>query len=1644
MAPHWFSRLKKKSSSLPVAPGSANPPPPPPPPSAAPVPAQPPPLPSRYSAVYDGPPPPTPRNFRSFSHDQQRSKDSDFTPRLPSVKSATFHGNPSTASTMGNTTKPKSSHLHAPSLPTLREAQPTNSAPAGAEDNVSGQSSMARPSLSIIRPSQGSATPYTPLYPPLPPPSPVDLGRSAFSTSTAVPSSSKNPFLALSTPSSLTGELFEAPRRKDNDKEQSRLKSPEGKKLKDIMNGKEVVVSHPGSSQYMSQGNGSSACGLAALNCVRLVFAKAKEGLTGEDLIMYSMLQQTTDEVLSICRYWSNNTHLDVEDISTLAVFRRSIHLNRTHYGIPTGDWFEHVLTYLQESPETAVAVITRPPEIIACFKIPTSKSDVYLIFDSHPRPLHPRGAGFVFNTSAAETAKRLASILAFDSTLVEDPSMQWQAQLLGNCSSHIFTPSSVATSSEDVTQDLLELSMTSLLTKGQATEIRELKRDKERLEVALRGQQERRATLGQQVDDLTLANNGLRTQYGDANSMVTSLRKENERLLSDRRKREEQHTEIVTAHLKAIDSLNETIHQLRQQLEVTDQYTRAANRDKSKSVDSLPGHGSSSALSRTARLLNISTTAVGPSSADPAEEEDFPSTSSRPIPSTSSSSRAHPHPAQVSATSLLSPRTSSRTASGSKDKDGPNFILTSIALSPSKTRSASEPHTHLSLHVNQQHTSSPSASNSASVSPNGGNIGGHGHVKSASTPVRSTITLPPPLQRPRASSPPPPPTSAPIAQVPVPVLSPLIPSFHPSLPPPALAAVDPSSYQAISPPPILPATPPPTEKHRGDTKPPLPSSSPPPPLPPLPPSSSASSHRAAVPVPLPRPQAGPVKPRPHTYFDPSSSSLTGQSTIGSHPLLSPLLPNIPLKSSPPLSITTTAGSGIVDKADKALPPPPPSSAAMPTTTVMTTTTTTTTTTSSNAVLTRRRTVSRTSPINETNRFSVVIKEPLVSPKDREHRSHSHVLHKDGGVRGVKSARELRSPVMPGSWSEPETTLTVYLSKERERSGGRSKERDGMRDRDKDKDRERDRDRDREKERDRKEKDRKREKGKEREVVTDSEAIASGSVSKLLRKERSLRRVEGDRRLEVTETSSKGKEREKESSSSGATRARTTTATTPPEKAEKHRLSRILEDPTPSSTVSKGGKERGKDKDKDKDKERDKDKDKETSKAHRGSPESLSDFAQGLFNALTSGKANSSPPVVVAAPVIIPPTKVSSHSHRHHHQSASATGPGAPTSKSSSHGHNSTQATVAPSSFPSTSTFSKLHTSSSSSTIHGSYQSSVGIQQQPFASKEEDAMLRQRREHVLNSLQQQTTTAAERIRRQLVAEEKQWRAEQQQQQKLSQSQSQAQSQSQSAHQSQGQVQSQTQTQSQIQSQSQNSQKPKPKPKTFECRICFDEHVLDDIARVDGCDHVYCRECLRGYIVEGIKARKYPIRCPVCATVKDTKLPGVIGDLLIQLIGVPENLYAVYIEMQMSPFSILVTCRRCKRSAYIDRSEHDAAKLILCPLPDCSYTWCRMCNQEVRPQAMQTHSCDGTTELKALAKQQGWKNCPGCQAIVQKTEGCNHMACTAPGCNAHFCYLCGAMLHRGQRQADIEAAVSRHFRGSCQLFFVPAEPGGRHA
>jgi hypothetical protein len=89
--------------------------------------------------------------------------------------------------------------------------------------------------------------------------------------------------------------------------------------------------------------------------------------------------------------------------------------------------------------------VLTRPPEIVVCFKIPHSVKDIYALYDSHSRPRHPMGSAFVCTPDMKQLGRYIHQLLHVDESLLNGNSdIGWEGQLLSSMSGHYFVPAEI------------------------------------------------------------------------------------------------------------------------------------------------------------------------------------------------------------------------------------------------------------------------------------------------------------------------------------------------------------------------------------------------------------------------------------------------------------------------------------------------------------------------------------------------------------------------------------------------------------------------------------------------------------------------------------------------------------------------------------------------------------------------------------------------------------------------------------------------------------------------------------------------------------------------------------------------------------------------------------------------------------------------------------------------------------------------------------------------------------------------------------------------------------------------------------------------------------------------------------------------
>ncbi|KAG2454886.1 hypothetical protein HYH02_000717 [Chlamydomonas schloesseri] len=254
--------------------------------------------------------------------------------------------------------------------------------------------------------------------------------------------------------------------------------------------------------------------------------------------------------------------------------------------------------------------------------------------------------------------------------------------------------------------------------------------------------------------------------------------------------------------------------------------------------------------------------------------------------------------------------------------------------------------------------------------------------------------------------------------------------------------------------------------------------------------------------------------------------------------------------------------------------------------------------------------------------------------------------------------------------------------------------------------------------------------------------------------------------------------------------------------------------------------------------------------------------------------------------------------------------------------------------------------------------------------------------------------------------------------------------------------------------------------TTECLSCCDRFPDDEVtcAGADGassssgaagCGHYFCRGCLTSYVRGVVGDRKFPVLCPMGGGGAGAAGAGCKQQLSREaarhaLRGHPKDLQAFDMLEAESGIdeNLRIYCPHKSCSVLLIRpEEHDIPADQPMSCPSCRRAFCVRCRIPgwhkgytcAQFQALPAHlrSAEDAAML-VLSSQHRWKQCPQCQLMVDRSEGCNHMKCR---CGCDFCYACGKKYKNNNPTAD---NVHGTPACECKLFDVPeeeAEPAG---
>ncbi|XDG06850.1 hypothetical protein ABKA04_006465 [Annulohypoxylon sp. FPYF3050] len=179
-----------------------------------------------------------------------------------------------------------------------------------------------------------------------------------------------------------------------------------------------------------------------------------------------------------------------------------------------------------------------------------------------------------------------------------------------------------------------------------------------------------------------------------------------------------------------------------------------------------------------------------------------------------------------------------------------------------------------------------------------------------------------------------------------------------------------------------------------------------------------------------------------------------------------------------------------------------------------------------------------------------------------------------------------------------------------------------------------------------------------------------------------------------------------------------------------------------------------------------------------------------------------------------------------------------------------------------------------------------------------------------------------------------------------------------------------------------------------CHCCFDPYPKTDLYELD-CLHKYCSNCIRTIFTTSFEQEgNFPPHCCDDTIHLTPRLVALLG----------KDVWSVYIakRAEYKPGKrIYCSNTGCGSFISVDYRFNHFAICQKCDALTC--TKCRNpCHEGDCP------ADDGSSEVKKLAKDQGWVECPKCGTVIEKAAGCDAIRCS---CGEDICYQCSNSLRK---------------------------------
>jgi hypothetical protein len=188
-----------------------------------------------------------------------------------------------------------------------------------------------------------------------------------------------------------------------------------------------------------------------------------------------------------------------------------------------------------------------------------------------------------------------------------------------------------------------------------------------------------------------------------------------------------------------------------------------------------------------------------------------------------------------------------------------------------------------------------------------------------------------------------------------------------------------------------------------------------------------------------------------------------------------------------------------------------------------------------------------------------------------------------------------------------------------------------------------------------------------------------------------------------------------------------------------------------------------------------------------------------------------------------------------------------------------------------------------------------------------------------------------------------------------------------------------------------------------CKICYGNYPPSQMVVSCRHNHMWCRECLGGYLTSKISESQLAVLCPDIDDATDVGCAELLSEELIRDVVDAQTVAAFerFREMKSNP-----NIRECPRDGCGHTQQTGSARHPEMICERCGQAYC-FAHASAHPgetcRVYEKRQRDAEGETLWFLNQIS-KPCPKCKCPTQKNEGCNHMTCR--NCKQDWCWICG--------------------------------------